>query len=185
MTRFALCPSCQWPIDECDCARAERAAEQARARANDGQRTSRRGPDGKPSGYVRAFVDSLDEPQIAVPCRKCGNAVEISEWVAEQAGLWSAMLIRRGEEPLRQEELQLCADCRELHEHDQRTRQELELLERDERWKRTLERGELGRYDADWLRRHGFREDVFTLESVIRDRKAKPARPQRAPREAK
>lgn len=172
MTRAAICEKCNWPVRECEC---ERNEERARARANDAARVSKR-INGKPTGYQRA-LGSEEEPQIAVPCRRCGKPVEISQWVVAMASGWSAMLTKRGEEPLRQEELTLCSDCAVVNDEQRDHATDREFRERDERWRRSLEAGEIGRFDRDWLHRRGFHEDVRSLEEVLRKRKeAKPRR---------
>lgn len=182
-TRYALCEICRWPMNECSC---ERDAELARARANDAERTSKRGADGKPAGYRRFAAPDADEgPARIVPCNRCKQPVEISAFAWEMAReKLDALLARKGEEPLRDDELTWCRDCHELVEAEHEQAMAREDKHRQEIWDTSRSAGAVGRFDADWLKRHGYAGDVRDLEELIRRDKAKPARGRRAAKES-
>lgn len=166
-----LCKSCRLPRGSCVC--AEIAEEISKARSSDDQRARRvislRGP---------------DEPQRLVPCRDCGDPVELSEFAWLMAQKASDMLAKRGEEPLRDEELTRCTECgkkwrakeRGIADADQRT---VQAVIREAKAK-----GHLPESEAAWLKKHGHGDTVAALRQRFdRQTSAKPRRSGKARQE--
>lgn len=117
-------------------------------------------------GQVR-FGAAAMGPTRDVPCRDCGEVVELSALANQMMQAANEVLHRQGEPPLEDGEVTRCLHCGEVWEAKQhRLRAGVH-----EQALKIRKRGKATEFELDWLRRNGYRD---TADALVQLASVKP-----------